>query len=88
MPDLFAHFKERKVEISILCQNWVITLFTQVIPLNQVQRFFALFWRDSWLVIYRLILCIFENHKNALCREQDLTSLQLLLKNSFAMRAS
>ena len=35
MPDLHAHFKERKVEIMIICQNWVMTLFTQVIPLNQ-----------------------------------------------------
>ena len=65
-----------------------MTLFTQVIPLNQVQRFFALLWKDSWLIIYRMILCIFEKHKTMLCRETDPTSLQLLLKNSFAMRAS
>ena len=44
LPELAAHFKERNIEVFILCQNWIMTLFTQVIPLNQVQRFFALFW--------------------------------------------
>ena len=85
---MLAHFKERKIDVFILCQNWVMTLFTQVIPLNQVQRFFELFWTDSWLIIYRMVLCIFEKHKAALCRETDPTSLQLHLKNSYAMRAS
>ena len=62
LPDLAQHFADKKVEIFILCQNWIMTLFTQVIPLNQVQRFFALLWKDSWLIIYRMILCIFEKH--------------------------
>ena len=88
LPELAAHLADRKVDVIILCQNWIMTLFTQVIPLNQVQRFFALFWEDSWLIIYRMVLCIFEKHKATLCRENDATMLQLHLKNSFAMRAS
>ena len=60
LPDLSAHFAEKRIEIVGLCINWITTLFTQVIPLSQVQRFFLLFWEDSWNLIYRLILCIFE----------------------------
>ena len=56
--------------------------------MNQVQRFFALFWQYGWLVIYRLILIIFENNQAALCRENDQLQLQLYLKTSCAMRAS
>ena len=88
MPELSAHLQDKKVTVFILCQNWIMTLFTQVIPLNQVQRFFALFFEDSWLIMYRMILCIFDKHKATLCREHDPTNLQLHLKNSFAMRAS
>lgn len=60
ISELSAHFAEKRIDIVSLCINWITTLFTQVIPLSQVQRFFLLFWQDSWLVIYRLILCIFE----------------------------
>lgn len=62
LPDLHNHLIERHIDVFILCQNWIMTLFTQVIPLNQVQRFFVLFWEDGWLIIYRMILCIFEKH--------------------------
>lgn len=54
-----------------------MTLFTQVIPLNQVQRFFVLFWEDDWLIIYRMILCIFEKHQEEMIKEQDPTTVQL-----------
>ena len=88
LPALSAHLQEKRIEIVSLCINWITTLFTQVIPLSQVQRFFLLFWQDSWLMIYRLVLCIFEKQQAILCSEMDPTSLQLHLKNSFAMRAS
>ena len=44
LPVLSKHLQEKRVEVFILCQNWIMTLFTQVIPLSQTQRFFALFW--------------------------------------------
>ena len=44
LPNLSRHFTDRNVEISIFTQNWIMTMFTQVIPLNQVHRFWTLFW--------------------------------------------
>ena len=40
LPDLSAHFAEKRIMIISLLVNWITTLFTQVIPLSQVQRFF------------------------------------------------
>jgi len=62
LSELNRHFEEKRIEVFILCQNWIMTLFTQVIPLSQVQRFFALFFQDGWLIMYRLILVIFEKN--------------------------
>lgn len=28
LPELNKHFNEKKVEVFILCQNWIMTLFT------------------------------------------------------------
>ena len=61
LPELVDHFKD-KIDLMVVCQTWVMCIFTQVIPLNQVQRFFSLFWKDGWLVIYRLVLSIFSEH--------------------------
>ena len=36
LPQLHDHLKQKRMEVFILCQNWIMTLFTQVIPLNQV----------------------------------------------------
>ena len=34
LPELNRHFSDKRIEVFILCQNWIMTLFTQVIPLN------------------------------------------------------
>ena len=63
-------------------------MFTQVIPLNQVQRLFSLFWRDGWNVIYRLILCIFNEHRADMLNDENEFQIQQRLKQSYAMKAS
>ena len=40
LPELSAHFAEKRITIISLCINWITTLFTQAIPLSQLQRFF------------------------------------------------
>ena len=34
LPPISNHFNMIGVEVFILCQNWIITLFTQLMPLN------------------------------------------------------
>jgi len=41
--------------------TWIISLFTQVIPLELVQDFLAMFWKDEWLAVYRLIMTILQD---------------------------
>ena len=35
LPELVVHFKN-KIDLMVVCQTWIMCIFTQVIPLNQV----------------------------------------------------
>ena len=34
LPELDEHFKSLRIDVTIFCQNWIMTIFTQVIPLR------------------------------------------------------
>lgn len=87
IPDLMEHF-ENKIDILVVCQTWIMCIFTQVIPLNHVQRFFSLFWKDGWLTIYRLILCIFNDHKEGMLCDDNEIEIQQRLQAIYAVRTS
>ena len=36
MPQVMEHFEYHNIHVMVFCQNWIMTVFTQVIPLNQV----------------------------------------------------
>ena len=70
IPDLGKKFKN-DIDLMVVCQTWIMCLFTQVIPLNQVQRFYTLFWQNGWVLIYRLVLSIFNEHKEGLLKDTN-----------------
>lgn len=88
LPDLTTHFESMSIDVMVFCQNWIMCIFTQVVPLNQVQRLFSLFWRDGWLIIYRLILCIFLEQKAEMLYDETEYQIQQRLKNSNAMKST
>ena len=49
---------------------------------------FSLFWRDGWLIIYRLILCIFLEQKAEMLYDETEYQIQQRLKNSNAMKST
>lgn len=58
LPKLSSHLESHELNMLSFSQNWIISLFTQVIPLNKIQIFYSLFWKHEWLTVYRLVLVV------------------------------
>ena len=63
-------------------------LFAQVIPLSQIQRFYTLFWKNGWVLIYRLVLSIFNEHREGMLQDMNEIEIQQRLMESCAMRTA
>ena len=60
LPSLAEHFVTCQVHVAEFTPSWILCLFTQTIPIEEISLFFDHFWRDEWLAVYRLILLILK----------------------------
>lgn len=88
LPALANHFKQLNVKVQVFAQNWVLCLFTQCIPLSQVQRFYSMFWRLGWAAHYRVVLALLQDLQPGLFTDNSDLHVQMRIKNSFALKAS
>lgn len=49
---------ELSVSLSLLCSDWVMTLFCNMIPIEETHEIFELFFDEGWTGFYKLTLAI------------------------------
>lgn len=68
LPRLHRHLKAEGVEVGLVCQGWVMTLFARDFPFDLVVRAWELFLREGWKAVYRLCLALLRLAAPALLR--------------------
>ena len=69
-PQLHAHFKRFKLELSVLTAHWLMTLFCGYLSHKVVLAILDNFFLEGWPAIYRVSLAIIKKY------QQDFLSLQ------------
>ena len=65
----------------LFCQNWVICLFAQTIPITLIQLFLNLFWQEEWLALYRVVLTILQQCEPQILAQDNPVKIMQLLQN-------
>ena len=58
LPELSLHLKNYDVNIEVFTTQWIIDLFSHIIPLNEYYLLFDSFFKYEWSFIYRLVLTV------------------------------
>ena len=82
MPILHDHLKKQAVQTEMFCSDWLISLFTSTLPHSQTTRFFQLFFKDSWIVIYKMILLILTHFEESILKIREPGDILVALKNN------
>lgn len=56
LPELSHHLKENGIEVKVFASEWIITLFSQTMPLSLIHVFFEKFFKIGWIAFYRVII--------------------------------
>jgi hypothetical protein len=43
LPEIYYHFKKNKIPFDMLYSKWFITIFTQYLPFDYLEKVFTLF---------------------------------------------
>ena len=60
LPKFADHLKTHDVNIEIFTTQWIIDLFSHIIPLNEYYLLFDSFFKFEWSFIYRLVLTLLD----------------------------
>ena len=58
LPTLYQHFQELSVQVEMYASNWIFSLYSNVIPTNQMYEFFENFYSHGWAFFYRFTLTL------------------------------
>lgn len=68
--------------------EWILTLFTSVVPLEQTGDIFTQFFRESWLFLYKFVVHLLKTHEEMILQKDDITEMMATLKNLKAEESS
>lgn len=78
---------EISVSLGLLCSDWVMTLFCNMIPIEETHEIFDLFFNEGWVGFYKLALTILNRlYCNAV--KGSPTEFILKIKGSEALQSS
>lgn len=66
LPQLDQHFKKHDIELSLICLNWFLTIFTNVLHIKVLLRVLDLFFYEGSVAIFQLTLAMLSINEAAI----------------------
>src|SRR4051812_22218845 len=58
LPQLYDHFIKHDLKVEMFAADWIISLFSSTMPITRINKFFGMFFKEGWIVSYKVILLI------------------------------
>ncbi|KAI6653541.1 hypothetical protein LOD99_3436 [Oopsacas minuta] len=71
LPKLSHHMEKYGIEPHLICLNWFITVFADVMPTHQILKIWDTFLLDGRKTIFRYALAILHLHEDNLMQKDD-----------------
>jgi len=62
--------------------EWIFTLFSCVIPIEQIDVFFDEFFKEGWVFFYRFIMHLLKTHEKTILSSDDISEMMSPIKDS------
>lgn len=79
-PKLHDHLQNNSIVVGMFVTDWCITIFTNVIPVNKISKFFSYFIEGGWDYFYRLAIEIIYRLKKKCLKFNDRLEILNILK--------
>lgn len=79
-PAFLDHLQNNSIMVGMFVTDWCITIFTNVIPIDKVSRFFSCFLEEGWAFFYKLTLEILDRLKKKCLKVDDRLEILSILK--------
>lgn len=55
--------------------EWIFTLFSSIIPIEQIDTIFDEFFKDSWLFLYKFIIHLLRTHEQIILEKDNISEM-------------
>ena len=81
LPNLFNLFEKHEIELSLICVNWFLTLFSSVLHMRMLLRIWDLLFYDGTCILFQITLAMLKLNESSLLECECSTSIYHLLND-------
>lgn len=75
LPELYKHFNDHNIMAEMYATDWILCLFSNIIPLPLIGDFYDLFITQGWVFFYRFSLSMLGAFREKLLEEDDFSGI-------------
>jgi len=65
----------------MFAMEWIFTLFSSIIPIEQVDLVFDEFFKSSWIFLYKLIIHLLRSHERVILEKDNISEMMSPIKD-------
>eukprot|EP00831_Metopus_contortus_P080887 TRINITY_DN8377_c0_g1_i4.p2 TRINITY_DN8377_c0_g1~~TRINITY_DN8377_c0_g1_i4.p2 ORF type:complete len:153 (-),score=17.27 TRINITY_DN8377_c0_g1_i4:46-504(-) len=82
LPRVSIALRSLEVTVDMFITNWIFTLFSSFIPIDDISSFYDEFFAYSWEAFHKLMLHILRLHESNILKATEATEVIALIKSS------
>ena len=80
LSKLLSHFYDYSLDVQLFATDWLLTLFTNLVPIESSHKLIGYFIKFGWIFIYKLLITILERLEDKLLATEDRLDMLRLIK--------
>jgi len=80
LPNLHLHFTRNVIDSQMFAMDWILTLYSVLIPYDCHHIFLTNFMKEGWIYFYKVVLNFLKSIEKELCNEDELCDVLITLK--------
>lgn len=82
LPQLYNHLLNLNIAVQMFATEWLVTLFTSSVPIDQSHQVLSKFFKNGWVFIYKLFLEITTRLSEKIMHTRSFAGILNILKPS------
>ena len=66
----------------MFASDWIIGLFSNTMPLSKISKFYTLFFKEGWIVLYKMILILLKKFEKEMISNKETGDILIQLKSN------
>ena len=81
LPELAEHFVKNEMRVEMFATDWILGLFSSIIPIQQMGMFLDNFFKNKWDFFYKIVLVFLRDIQKELLQEEEMWDVLVTLKS-------